>query len=165
MIWINLPHIRDSVFCSFRQLADKEMQLREWTTPGYNHYWGCMLHYDIFEDFDMAGMYNPESKNYSLVNIFYSTEEVEQAYAFGQFFDALITEIGEEKNDEAYLNHPQWPKVWSWSKEIYDIMESNNKKYKFWPQSYKPFEINGGRAIDYLKKKNREAGNYFVESE
>ena len=39
--------------------------------------------------------------------------------------------IGENQPDASYLNHPEWHKVYSGAKKLFDLMDANDKKYNF----------------------------------
>ena len=66
--------------------------------------------------------------------LFYDEEEATEIWKFASWFDDLLTGIPSEFQgggapDSAYINHPEWPKVWSGAAKIYKLMKENDEKY------------------------------------
>lgn len=126
------PQFRMEIKDSLEYLYDKEKQ-KEWikSTSGSTHpYWNNLLYYaldNVYNDFDLH-LY----KESNIGELFYNEEEASKIYKFYSWLhDDLIEMIGEDRPNEAYLNHPEWHKVYSRAKEVYGLMDANDKKYNF----------------------------------
>lgn len=71
--------------------------------------------------------YNPEN----IGELFYNEEEAKLVYEFCKWFNELTENIGENQPDASYLNHPEWHKVYIGTKKLFDLMDTNDKKYNF----------------------------------
>jgi hypothetical protein len=84
------------------------------------------IYHTLYDDNEL------DEKEYALENIgriFYNEEEALAVYEFCYWFNDFSGEIGEDEPNEAYLEHPEWPKVWSGAEELIKLMEDNNNKY------------------------------------
>ncbi|WP_341751279.1 MULTISPECIES: SCO4402 family protein [unclassified Candidatus Tisiphia] len=165
MIWITSPYLRHNIFSTFEELSNKERQLKEWIGGAVHGYWDNLCYY-IFNDLYDEGLEIPMGARQSLIRILYTREEVNEVYNFACFLDNLTEEIGDLQPDYAYINHPQWSKVWRWSKNIYDMMGKNNKKYNFYEECYEKFNnMDFHEYGTYVERKNAEAGNEMIPYE
>jgi hypothetical protein len=130
-ILLEYPQYRDDIRISFKDLANKEMQLKEWLDPQYQHpYWDSLRYYvfgTLFSDHDLDDTEQIMKKDH----LFYDDEEKKAVNEFMIWFDELRLHIGRNKPDQEYLNHPEWPKVWEGAAKIFKMMEENDKKYNF----------------------------------
>jgi hypothetical protein len=128
---IKFPYSRLDVDGSFEHLSNPEEQ-KEYVKNNHNYpypYWSWLLYYvldAIYGDYDLD-KYNPEH----IGETFYDEHEAQEVYKFCNWFHDLIAEIGENKPDSAYLNHPKWPKVIEDAKRIYELIQQNNEKYDY----------------------------------
>ena len=129
-IILESPQFRDDILISFKDLADKEMQLREWVRVGAAHrYWDSLL-MDVFDTiYNDQDLHDIKECREKIGKVFYTEEEALKIADFTIWFDLLTDGIGECKPDSAYLNHPNWPRVWSWAGECYKLMQENDEKY------------------------------------
>jgi len=130
---LTIPQYRRNIQGSLADLADREIQQKEWANPKYHHaVWSSLMMYvfhDLYDDHgDMADQRVAISK---VGEIFFTEEEAIKVSEFCEWFDDLTFVIGEQKPDSAYLEHPDWPRVWSWARECYELMQANDEKYEF----------------------------------
>lgn len=132
------PNMHHDLKGLFRHLADRDRQMREIKELESKNYQCCYAYilshiYDLYDRF-FLDFPSPES----IGMMFYDEEEAKMVWDFCKWFDDLTTRIecedltariGEEQPDSAYLEHPEWPKVWEGAKKIYELMEANEKKY------------------------------------
>ena len=129
---INSPMFRMEIKDAFEELADHEKQQKTWPKNSEKHphsYWDSLIFYvfeTIFFDCDLD-----EYKEEDIGRYFYNQGEALKVYEFCKWFDKLTEEIGGDKPDSAYLNHPEWHKVYSGAKKLFDLMDANDKKYNF----------------------------------
>ncbi|WP_375330387.1 MULTISPECIES: SCO4402 family protein [unclassified Candidatus Tisiphia] len=128
---LSRPQLRMEIKGSFEYLADNDYQMQEWVDKNYLHpYWDSLL-YDVLDTlYNMCDL--DEYKESNIGDILYDEDEAQQIHRFCKWFsDLLDFEIGEKKPDTDYLNHPEWSKVYTGAKEMYELMDRNDKKYHF----------------------------------
>jgi len=129
-IILELPQFRDDILVTFKDLADKETQLREWVDESYLHpYWDSLLMYVLHTLYNDHDLDDEEICLEKIGKVFFNEEEAMQIQKFCEWLDNLIYRIGQKQSDSAYLNHPDWPLVWPWAEECYRLMQENDTKY------------------------------------
>ena len=124
---------RLNIQAALANLADREIQQKEWVNPRAAHrFWDSLMMYVIHDLYDDHGDMADQRAAISKVGeIFFTEEEAIKVSEFCEWFDDLTFVIGEQKPDSAYLEHPDWPRVWSWARECYELMQANDEKYEF----------------------------------
>ncbi|WP_375333418.1 SCO4402 family protein [Candidatus Tisiphia endosymbiont of Xenochironomus xenolabis] len=129
--FLSRPQFRMEIESAFECLADYEWQMQEWVekrTP--NQYWYGLLYYVLDSLYNMCDL--DEYKESNIGDMLYDEDEAQQIHRFCKWFsDLLDFEIGERKPNTDYLNHPEWSKVYTGAKEMYELMDRNDKKYHF----------------------------------
>ncbi|MCC8484215.1 MAG: hypothetical protein LN561_06755 [Rickettsia endosymbiont of Labidopullus appendiculatus] len=126
------PQLRMEVKGSFEDLADYDRQMKEWVDEQYPHpYSDSLTYYVINTLYDSCDL--DKYKESNIGEILYDEDEAQQIYKFCKWFGDLIDSISlhtDETNSD-YLNHPEWSKVYIGAKEMYELMDRNDKKYHF----------------------------------
>ena len=153
---ISQPTIRDDIIDSLQDLANKEWYKTKpdgqyYFTVYFDYLLYCVYH-TLYDDNEL------HEKEYALKNIgriFYNEEEALAVYEFCYWFHDFSGDIGEDEPNEAYLENPQWHKVWSGAEELIKLMEENNKKYDI-QASWDFWECNTGKPgyLELIKKEN-----------
>ncbi|WP_410528036.1 SCO4402 family protein [Rickettsia tamurae] len=111
---------------AFEELADFEKQQKTWPKNSEKHphsYWDSLMFYvleNLYNDCELHE-YKPEN----IGELFYNEEEAKQVYEFCKWFNKLTENIGENQPDAAYLNHPEWHRVYSGAKKLFELMDKN----------------------------------------
>ena len=128
---ISLPLLRVDIKSAFKDLYDKEQQ-KSWfesNSGSFHPYWNNLSYY-IFDTIYNSALLD-EYKESNIGKVFYDEEEAKVVWKFCSWFYELTEGIGGDKPNEAYLNHPEWNKVYSGAKEVFELMDANDKKYNF----------------------------------
>lgn len=129
---INVPMFRIEIKGSFEELANLKKQKNEWLKDAakYAHgYWDSLMFYALENLYNDCELH--EYKKENVGKYFYNEKEAKQVYEFCKWFNELTENIGENQPDSAYLNHPEWYKVYSSAKKLFELMDENDKKYNF----------------------------------
>lgn len=129
------PLGRDNIKQALIDLANKnwtEVLMHGYRTTEYFEYLLNTVYHTLYNDHDL----DEEDISDKIGEVFYDEHEAMQVCSFASWLYDLteneIEEIPREKtSNEAYLNHPDWPRVWSEARRIVKLMEENEKKYNF----------------------------------
>ncbi|MCC8399182.1 MAG: hypothetical protein LN563_01160 [Rickettsia endosymbiont of Platyusa sonomae] len=129
------PQMRINIKGSFECLADYDRQMKKLAEssnpdPYQNNILSYVIH-TLYDTFDLD-----KYRENNIGEILYDENEAQQIYKFCKWFGDLIDsiEIYSTSNpvaDTDYLNHPEWSKVYTGAKEMYELMDRNDKKYHF----------------------------------
>lgn len=129
------PHLRVDIKGAFENLADRDWQMQEWVekrTP--NQYFNGLTYYVVDTLYNLCDL--DEYRESNIGQTLYDEEEAQQIQKFCKWFIDLLNSIElystTNKANSDYLDHPEWPKVYIGAKEIYELMDKNDKKYNFW---------------------------------
>ena len=126
------PQMRIEIRESFKELADYDRQMKEWVEErSPNQYWNCLVYHVINTLYDTFDLDKYRENN--IGEILYDENEAQQIYKFCKWFGDLIDSISLHTNEtnSDYLEHPEWSKVYTGAKEMYELMDRNDKKYHF----------------------------------
>jgi hypothetical protein len=144
---------RQRIIEALELLSDFEKQQKEWKTPSFlarilNIFF---MHFPIFYAQQVSNLAeaNLEKRYWHSLNmlvlnilfdefklhknstqfvgqIFYDLEEAEQIHIFSQSLNSILKEIGEEKQDLAYIKSFQKHNVFKRARELFKLIESRN---------------------------------------
>jgi len=111
---------------SFENLLDEEFRKTWFSTTAKHRFWDSLDFYIFDYLIDGAHLY---SEAHEAIGIsLYNQEEAKEIEKYLHFYQDVFEG---ELPDTYYVNHPQWPRLLEWTKEIIDMMEVNNIKYDF----------------------------------
>ena len=122
---LKYPDIRSSIIHCLGDLIDAQRQ-ESWYDKNYKHAFWDSLDYYVFEylnnmDFEM----DPEE------NVGVSVYDMEEATKIGVLIDSFHDTFEPNMPDDYYVNHQDWPKLMEMTREVLELMKSNNEKYNF----------------------------------
>ncbi|WP_375333847.1 SCO4402 family protein [Candidatus Tisiphia endosymbiont of Xenochironomus xenolabis] len=125
------PQVRINIKGALEYLADRDWQMEELLKKKSPHsYWDGLKYYVLDTLYNWCDLDDYRESN--IGEILYDEDEAQQIQKFCKWFsDLLDFEIGERKPNTDYLNHPEWSKVYTGAKEMYELMDRNDKKYHF----------------------------------
>ena len=129
ILLLYFPQQRDDIKGTFECLAEKNWQnekLLNHYPVIYFEYLLITVYHTLYDDHEL------DERDYALSQvgrIFYNEDEAIKIHEFCYWFHELSGEIGEDEPNEAYLDHPEWQKVWQGAEEMIKLMEENDKKY------------------------------------
>ncbi|GAA2807154.1 SCO4402 family protein [Crossiella cryophila] len=114
---VRFPGLRFQVLAAVRALADREYQERVWLDLSNVETLDECVHV-LFDDTEVLS--DPASSVGEILH----ANEVEPLRQAGLVFDALITDLGDVR-DEVYLADPRWPGVLAKAEAAWAVMTAN----------------------------------------
>jgi len=122
------PTLRACLLGSIADLADRETQIKEWTSKTAAHrFWDTL--YMSFESLDDFNLFDEDEKRRSGIALIgssvYDQKELDAICPVIEAFQRVLDEIGTKQPDSAYINSPLWDDVVRTANHAFDVLMEN----------------------------------------
>ncbi len=126
---IKHPYMRVEVVLYLQDLADREKQLKDWTSQKAAHRFWDTLGFAISMLFDTLDL--EEDAEGQIGYSLYNEEEVQAIKPVMRILRRVLDEIGRQQPDDAYITSPLWDEVVRTAGEAYEVFKKHDELYDF----------------------------------